>query len=238
MGEWSWRYVPSSFFSKSDCLKAALLYLMEIVVFVILGCAPAERAGIASATMNALRQVGMTLGIAVLGSLMSLYAIQQMAGAVNVGTMQDAVELARQAIVSDELPSGHERLLSTYRDAMASGFGLAMLCAGLLSLQAAGLLMLMSAVKQPNPPQALKYAHSQLNHRRGEHLILSIGDVLKEGTFLARYRWLLGAPSKKSAEKHQFYLHSFWIRYSLRLLVHTSFRKGSDVPNRRFHARR
>lgn len=35
--EWSWRYVPIGFFSKSDCLKAALLYLTEIVVFVILG---------------------------------------------------------------------------------------------------------------------------------------------------------------------------------------------------------
>lgn len=31
---------------------------------------PADRAGIASVTMNALRQTGMSLGIAVLGSFM------------------------------------------------------------------------------------------------------------------------------------------------------------------------
>ena len=37
----------------------------------VMSCVPAER-GIASATMNALRQAGMSLGIALLGSLMGL----------------------------------------------------------------------------------------------------------------------------------------------------------------------
>jgi MFS family permease len=42
----------------------------------VMACVPAERAGIASATMNALRQAGMSLGIALLGSLMGLRAVR------------------------------------------------------------------------------------------------------------------------------------------------------------------
>ena len=47
----------------------------------VMSCVPVERAGIASATMNALRQAGMSLGIALLGSLMGLRAVQQFAAA-------------------------------------------------------------------------------------------------------------------------------------------------------------
>ncbi|QSV15877.1 MFS transporter [Photobacterium ganghwense] len=108
---------------------------------MVMSYAPAERAGIASATMNALRQIGMTLGIAVLGSIMSIYAIQQMAEVVSSNNMQNAVEIAQRAIVSNELPPGQERLLSAYRASMAAGFGMVMFCTGLLSVLTAVLLV-------------------------------------------------------------------------------------------------
>ena len=107
---------------------------------MVMGYAPAERVGIASATMNALRQVGMTLAIAVLGSIMSLYAIQNMAGIINTGNMPDAIEVARRAVVSNDFPAEHEALISAYRTAIAAGFGMVMFYAGLLSLLAAVLL--------------------------------------------------------------------------------------------------
>ncbi|UXI03588.1 MFS transporter [Photobacterium sp. TY1-4] len=135
---------------------------------MVMGLAPAERAGIASATMNALRQIGMTLGIAVLGSLMSLYAIQQMAEAASSGNLQDAVALARRAIVHSELPSGNEGLLSAYRTAMASGFGIAMFCAGLLSLLAAGLLVLFTEERQ-TVPVGTEVESQTTVHEKQEH---------------------------------------------------------------------
>lgn len=114
-----------------------------------MGYAPTEQAGIASATMNALRQIGMTLGIAVLGSVMSLYAIQHMADAVTSNTMQDAIEIARHTIVKNDFSSSPEGLLSIYRDSMAAGFGIVMFCSGLLSILAAILLIVFTGDRKP-----------------------------------------------------------------------------------------
>lgn len=108
---------------------------------MVMGYAPAERAGIASATMNALRQIGMTLGIAILGSIMSIYAIQQMSEVVISNNTLNAVEIAERAIVRNELPSSQEGWLLAYRDSMAAGFGIVMFCAGLLCVLTAVLLV-------------------------------------------------------------------------------------------------
>ena len=116
---------------------------------MVMGYAPTEQAGIASATMNALRQIGMTLGIAVLGSAMSLYAIQHMAEAVTSDTMQGAIEIARHAIVNNEFPASPEGLLSIYRNSMAAGFGIVMFCSGLLSILAAVLLIVFTGDRKP-----------------------------------------------------------------------------------------
>lgn len=108
---------------------------------MVMGYAPAECAGIASATMNALRQIGMTLGIAVLGSIMSIYVIQQMSEVVSSNNMLNAFETAQSAIVRNELPSSQEGGLLAYRNVMAAGFGIVMFCAGLLSVATAVLLV-------------------------------------------------------------------------------------------------
>jgi MFS family permease len=64
----------------------------------VMANAPAERAGIASATMNALRQAGMSLGIALLGSLMGQRAVQQFTAAQAAG-QQRLVAQARELIL-------------------------------------------------------------------------------------------------------------------------------------------
>lgn len=143
---------------------------------MVMGYAPAERAGIASATMNALRQVGMTLAIAVLGSLMSLYAIQNMAEMISTGSMQDAVEIARRAVVNNDFPAGREALALAYRASMAAGFGMVMFCAGLLSLLAALLLVIFTNDRQSSSRHAVgkadnldtvhQYAHNTHAHNK------------------------------------------------------------------------
>lgn len=108
---------------------------------MVMGYAPPERAGIASATMNALRQTGMTLGIALLGSAMSIRAVHQMTLALSASGAVDAAGAARRAVVNHVLPAQHDSLVDLYRAAMADGFALAMLCAGMVCLSAAGLLL-------------------------------------------------------------------------------------------------
>lgn len=108
---------------------------------MVMGYAPAECAGIASATMNALRQIGTTLGITVLGSIMSIYAIQQMSEVVSSNNMLNAVGTAQSAIVRNELPSNQEGWLLAYRNVMAAGFGMVMFCAGVLSVATTVLLV-------------------------------------------------------------------------------------------------
>ncbi|MDT3528093.1 MFS transporter [Stenotrophomonas pavanii] len=103
----------------------------------VMSCVPVERAGIASATMNALRQAGMSLGIALLGSLMSLRAVQQFAAAAQASGQPAMAAQARALILHPALPLPGSQAQAWYRSAMASGFGWAMTVAGVLALLAA-----------------------------------------------------------------------------------------------------
>ncbi|QVM94678.1 MFS transporter [Pseudomonas sp. SORT22] len=107
---------------------------------VVMNAVPASRAGIASATMNALRQTGMSLGIALLGSLMSLRASAELTRLLTVAGVDDAATLAQQAVAEHPLSSATPLFAQAYATAMAAGFNLAMLAAGLCSLGCAVLL--------------------------------------------------------------------------------------------------
>ena len=72
----------------------------------VMELAPAERAGMASATMNALRQTGMSMGIAVLGSMMSVGALHRMTAAMLVAGSAQADTLARQAVMEHVFAQG------------------------------------------------------------------------------------------------------------------------------------
>ncbi|WP_434987843.1 MFS transporter [Pseudomonas protegens] len=118
---------------------------------VVMACAPAERAGIASASMNALRQTGMSVGIALLGSLMSARAVQVFSESGAAAGFDGAAELARQAVTEHRLPLHDPLFADLYGAAMTSGFRLAMALAGCASLLAMGLLLgtRQQAVREP-----------------------------------------------------------------------------------------
>ena len=100
----------------------------------VMASAPVERAGIASATMNALRQAGMSLGIALLGSLMGQRAVQQFATSAQAAGQRGLVAQAREMILQPSSMHATPQMLAWYRSAMASGFGWAMAVAGALAL--------------------------------------------------------------------------------------------------------
>lgn len=108
---------------------------------------PAQRSGMASATMNALRQAGMLIGIALLGTLMSSRATALLATALEHGGLSAAraQEMAVAAVARHDTaalgaldPSLAHGLVSS---SLAGGFHAAVACAGLAGLLAAGLLL-------------------------------------------------------------------------------------------------
>ena len=107
--------------------------------------APRERTGAASATMNALRQGGMTIGIALLGTFMSVRAVASLGGVLSSMGLPGAAALAGTAVHRHERPATlhiapdlFKRLLE---DAYARGFGIAAASAGILGLVAATALV-------------------------------------------------------------------------------------------------
>ncbi len=126
------------------CSSAVLVLLgigMGLAVpatgMAVMTSAPVERAGIASATMNALRQAGMSLGIALLGSLMGQRAVQQFAASAQAAGQRELAAQARELILQPGSMHATPQMLTWYRSAMASGFGWAMAVAGALALLAA-----------------------------------------------------------------------------------------------------
>lgn len=129
----------------SHAYSSAVLVLLGIgmglavpaIGMAVMASAPVERAGIASATMNALRQAGMSLGIALLGSLMGQRAVQQFAASAQAAGQRELAAQARELILQPGSMHATPQMLTWYRSAMASGFGWAMAVAGALALLAA-----------------------------------------------------------------------------------------------------
>ncbi|MDH2365047.1 MULTISPECIES: MFS transporter [Providencia] len=81
--------------------------------------------GIASAVMNALRQTGMTIGIAFLGTLMTHRAVERLLQDDKLATMLSTQEIERLIQTSSAMPSTFIEQVT--RSAFVSGFNLAML---------------------------------------------------------------------------------------------------------------
>ncbi|KDM91949.1 MFS transporter [Photobacterium galatheae] len=126
---------------------------------MVMGGTPPEYSGIASATMNALRQTGMTLGIAFLGSIMSLCAVHQLTLAGKEAGFANAATMAQRAVTDNIFPGQSnglfERYSSLYQSAMADSFGLVMLGAGTLCLIVSGLLLVFGAKGAISTPEAI-----------------------------------------------------------------------------------
>ncbi|MET3473889.1 MFS transporter [Variovorax atrisoli] len=111
----------------------------------VMALVPAQRSGMASATMNALRQAGMLIGIALLGTLMSTRATSLLADALAQAGLPGARQAAVAAVGRHELSALGALDASVARDllaaALAGGFHAAVACAGIVGLLAAGLLL-------------------------------------------------------------------------------------------------
>ncbi|WP_379072089.1 DHA2 family efflux MFS transporter permease subunit [Mesorhizobium sp. UC74_2] len=106
---------------------------------------PRERSGAASATMNALRQGGMTVGIALLGTLMSARAISSLTDYLSTTNATDALGAATTAVRQHAMPAGLDMAPDLFRsllaEAIGQGFSMAVACAGALGLLAAAVLV-------------------------------------------------------------------------------------------------
>jgi len=136
-------------------------YLLIALLFTVLGIGmglavpatsaaimtsvPRERSGMASATMNALRQAGMTLGIALLGTLMSARALTLLTSGLEAAGVTNAAAMAATAVSRHDVSAIGGVDVNTVNallsQAFAGGFHVAMACAGLLGLMAAALLV-------------------------------------------------------------------------------------------------
>jgi hypothetical protein len=108
----------------------------------IMGVVPKEKAGIGSAVNDATRELGATLGVAVIGSVYaSLYAsgIQDAAGSVPSPALDAAEDsIGAALVVSDQLGPAGQPLLEASRAAFFDGFQLGCLvAAGVLFVGAA-----------------------------------------------------------------------------------------------------
>lgn len=117
-----------------------------------------QSSGMASATMNALRQTGMTLGIALLGTLMSMKAVTTLTAALQTQGVEQAAAIARTAVIEQQQTAvdalSASRMQALTHSAFADGFGIAMLCAGLLSIVMTVWLLIMLHPRFRLHPQA------------------------------------------------------------------------------------
>ncbi len=147
------RFEAHTPFAVSGSLMVALGLGMGLAVpstsMAVMATVPRERSGMASATMNALRQTGMTIGIALLGALMSGRAVDTMTAALTRLGQDDAAAVARAAITQHVLPAQPPVVATLFADALASGLHAAMAGAGAMSLLAAVLLLMVTRGARP-----------------------------------------------------------------------------------------
>lgn len=92
---------------------------------LVMGSVDKAYSGIASAVMNALRQTGMTLGIALLGTLMTHRAIDQLNQNEKLVAILPRQEI--NALINHDLLISQPYIIDAVRSAFTSGFNLAML---------------------------------------------------------------------------------------------------------------
>ncbi|QPC91357.1 DHA2 family efflux MFS transporter permease subunit [Mesorhizobium sp. INR15] len=107
--------------------------------------APRERSGIVSAVINATRQSGLAIGIALLGALMSMRATSLLTGYLGDAGVANAEAVARAAISRHDFATdaamGEGGLRGLFATAYADGFHAAMLTAAIVAFLTAALLV-------------------------------------------------------------------------------------------------
>ncbi|BCG78838.1 MFS transporter [Mesorhizobium sp. 113-3-3] len=111
--------------------------------------APRERSGMVSAVINATRQSGLAIGIALLGALMSMRATSLLTGYLDDANVPNAEAVARAAIsrhdFTTEAAIGEGGVHQLFATAYAGGFHAAMLTAAIAAFLTAALLVVVLA---------------------------------------------------------------------------------------------
>ncbi|GAA1289598.1 MFS transporter [Planotetraspora silvatica] len=116
----------------------------------VLATLPEERSGSGSATLQTMRQVGGTLGVAVLGSLLSAAYV----GGLPAG----APEAAKDSIIG-ALAVGDGALLRAAREAFVTGMDQVLLVCGLTALVAAALMAIFLPGRTPRSGETAESEH-------------------------------------------------------------------------------
>ncbi len=131
----------------------------------IMGVVPKEKAGVGSAVNDATRELGATLGVAIIGSVYaSLYAsgIQDAAGALPPPAVDAASDSIGAALaIADQMGAAGQPLLAASQTAFFDGFQLGCLvAAGVLIAGAAFAARFLPARPTLTAPSAVEPAHS------------------------------------------------------------------------------
>ncbi|GAA4597570.1 DHA2 family efflux MFS transporter permease subunit [Planotetraspora phitsanulokensis] len=116
----------------------------------VLATLPEERSGSGSATLQTMRQVGGTLGVAVLGSLLSAAYVD--------GLPEDAPQMAKDSIIG-ALAAGDGPLLQAARQAFVTGMDQVLLACGLTAVLAAILMAIFLPGRTPKAGETAESEH-------------------------------------------------------------------------------
>jgi MFS transporter, DHA2 family, multidrug resistance protein len=132
----------------------AISLVTALTTDLIIGSAPPERAGAASGISETSAELGIALGVAVLGSIGTAVYRNQVAGTVLTGVPPDAAQATRETLggavaAANQLPGeGGIELLNTAREAFTHGL---QLNAGLSALVVIGLTIISVTLLRRGP---------------------------------------------------------------------------------------
>jgi DHA2 family multidrug resistance protein-like MFS transporter len=131
---------------------AGLMPVSSLGVDLVVSTAPAERAGAASAISETTQELGLALGIAILGSIATAVYRGRVSGAVPDGVPPEIADAVRNTLggatgAADHLPAG---LLTTAGEAFTAGLQIA---AGISAIGLAAVAVVATVVLRPVGPR-------------------------------------------------------------------------------------
>ncbi|MFF4918721.1 MFS transporter [Streptomyces tendae] len=130
-------------------LSAGVAATMPLLTGMVVGSAPPERAGVASATLQTGQELGGAVGLATLGTLGGAVYRDNLDESVPEGLPAQALDAARETLAAAELVAGQlpdvlgRGLLAAARDAFTDGLNTVALTAAGVLLSAAVLVVLL-----------------------------------------------------------------------------------------------
>jgi MFS transporter, DHA2 family, methylenomycin A resistance protein len=122
----------------------------------IMNLVPSERSGMASATLNTIRQSGMTLGVALLGSIMTTQALSAMTEELNDLHIAGALSIAEAAIRANSFGElANETTIRLFQASISTGFNMVMAISGVSALLTTLILFSTRTRQEPSEAQRM-----------------------------------------------------------------------------------